>query len=83
MTKILYIPSGEYIKFISEKDAGGLTVIYENSVYYNTGIEHEKIERIFEECYNNRFCLWITAEGDRQENNQVIYDKNCFEIIYD
>ncbi len=74
MTKILYIPSGEYVEFLTYIRYKH-TVIYEDSIYVD-GVNYRDIEDILVACYSRSFQLHL-------KEDKVIYDKNCFEIIYD
>ena len=75
MTKILYIPSGEYVEFLTDIPYKH-TVIYEDSIYTKGGISYRDIEDILIACYSRTFLLHL-------KENKIIYDKNCFEILYD
>jgi len=81
MTKILYIPSGEYIVFLGfGRSHRSDTTTYEESEYSKKcGNRYMPIDFILNQCINNTFGLNIQEEFDRK----VIYQKECFEIIYD
>lgn len=81
MTKIIYIPNGEYLKWYTNNNVRDFCIIYEKSNFYrkyNMPIQ-EYLEQF---CEPSNYFQNITKE----ENNMsadILFDILEFEVIHD
>ena len=85
MTKLLYIPTGEYIKWWSEGGHKIPTIIYEESNWYKSDAHYGKMPI---EVYLDNFIhpYWRLQDGHKKYNKLSTtneYFLSEFEIIYD
>ena len=77
MTRLLYIPSGEYVKFVKWMPNGtsGNTEIFEESI--TRGIV-DSVETYIELTIQHNYSAWLRANfGD------IKFYREEFEVIYD
>ena len=76
MTKLLYIPHGEYVRFVGKEHDWEETIIYEESVFYE---DHKDITYFIQHSVNNP---WVHINTNKENEGFRKYIEE-FEIIYD
>jgi len=81
MTKLLYIPNGEYIKWYTNDNVRDFCIIYEKSNFYkeyNMPVQ-EYLEKF---CKPSTWFQSVTKEENKM-SAEMLFDISEFEVIYD